>query len=90
MLIEPAIGPIVLALWTMAVLARVILGMFLLALGAAVDMAAHGFGATGADVLYGPPMARRQQPVLVLGEIFRAVQAKDVRQLRHTHFTGLP
>ena len=57
LLINPAIGLIVLALWTMTVLAGVILVALLLALGAAVSMAAHGFGAACADVLYGPLVA---------------------------------
>ena len=57
LLINPAIGLIVLALWTMTVLAGGILVALLLALGAAVSMAAHGFGAACADVLYGPLVA---------------------------------
>jgi len=89
LLIDPAIDLIVLTLRTMAILAGVIPVMLLAALGAAVYMAAQGLRATVADVLYGPPVAGKQ-PVLALGEIFRAVQAKDVRQLRHTHFTGPP
>jgi hypothetical protein len=56
--------------------------MLLTALRAAVQMSAHGLGATGADVLYGPFVAW-QQPVLVLRKIFGAMQAEDVCQLRH-------
>ncbi len=89
LLIDPATGLFVLALRAMAVLAGMVLVMFLLALGAAVDMAAHGLGATGTYVLNGLPMAGKQ-PVLVFGEIFRAMQTEDVRWLRHTRFTGLP
>jgi len=52
-------------------------------------MTARGLGATGTDILDGPPVAG-QQPVVVSGEIVRAMQVEDVRQLRHGRSTGQP
>jgi len=79
---DPAVGLFVLTLGTVAVLAGVVLVVFLLALGAKVELTAHGLGAAGADVSYGPPVAG-QEPFLVFGDIVRAMQAEDIRQLRH-------
>jgi hypothetical protein len=82
LLLDPAVDLVVLTLRAMAVLAGVIPIVVLLALGAAVEMTAQGLGAAGADVLYNPPVAGKQ-PVVVFGDIVRAMQAEDVRQLRH-------
>ena len=82
LLIDPVVDLVILTLGAMAVLAGVIPVVILLAVGAAVQMTAQGLGATGADVLNGPPVAG-QQPVMVCGYVVRAMQAEDVRQLRH-------
>lgn len=81
-MIEPAIHLVVLTLRTVAVFAGMIPVVLLPALRAEVHMTAQGFGAAGAEVLNGPPVAGKQ-PVVVFGEVVRAMQAEDVRQLRH-------
>ena len=49
LLLDPAVDLVVLTLRAMAVLAGVIPVVVVLALGAAVEMTAHGLGAAGAD-----------------------------------------
>jgi hypothetical protein len=82
LLIDPAVDLFVLTLGTVTVFTGVVLVVLLVALRAAVQMAAQGLGAAGADVLNSPPVAGKQ-PVVVFGDIVRAMQAEDVRQLRH-------
>jgi hypothetical protein len=86
---EPVLDLLVLTLGTVAVLAGVVLVVILLALGAAVQVPAEGRGATGRNILDGPPVAG-EEPGVVLGEIGRAMQAENVRQLRHRDATDPP
>jgi len=79
---DPLVGLIVLALGAVTVFAGMVLVVFLVALRAAVEVPAEGLGATGADVSDSPPVAW-QEPLVVLGYVVRAMQAEDVRQLRH-------
>jgi hypothetical protein len=54
----------------------------LLTLGAAIDFSVQSLGSTCSNVPHDPLMAG-QQLLVVLIQIGRAVQAKDIRQFRH-------
>ena len=69
----------------MAVLAGVVAVAGLPALAAKVDMAAHRFRAAVFNVLHGLQV-RRGHTIGEIAAVFRAMAAKDIRQLRH----GLP
>jgi len=77
---EPALGGVVLALWTVAVLARMIGVDQLLARLTEVDLSAQALGAAGLDVVQGAPV-RGQHARAEARAVLRPVAAEDLRQL---------
>ena len=82
MVIEPLVRLIILALWTVAVLAGVVAVEALLALVTEIELAAKRLGAAVFDSVHRPEM-RRRHPVSELRPIFRTMEAEDVGDLDH-------
>ena len=76
------IGLIVLTLGAVTVLAGMIDVPVLQALGTTIDVPVQILSSTCSNVPHDPPMAG-QQFLVILIQIGRAVQAKDIRQFRH-------
>ncbi len=79
--LEPFIGFVIAAFWTMPILAGVITVAILLAGLAEKDFAAEFFGAAGLDLLHDRAMAWRDA-VAVLLQVGGTVLAEDVRQFK--------
>ena len=82
LVIEPLVRLIILALWTVAVLAGVVAVEALLALVTEIELAAKRLGAAVFDSVHRPEM-RRRHPVSELRPIFRTMEAEDVGDLDH-------
>jgi hypothetical protein len=82
LVLEPLVGLIILAFWTVAVLAGMVAVLVLLALVAEIELAAKRLGAAAFDVLHRPEM-RRRHSVLEFRPIGRPVEAEDVGDLDH-------
>ena len=82
LLLQPLLPGRVLALGTVAILARMVAVALLAALGTLVDLSAQGFGATSLDVSHRVQVAgRHARPVLL--PVLGTVAAKDLGQLYH-------
>jgi hypothetical protein len=79
LLLQPLLSLVVLALWTVAVAARVVAVLGLVALGAGIDLTAQGGSTALLDGAHGLPVAG-EQAVGVLLTISRTELAEDVSQ----------